>query len=194
MNLIEELEELQRLSCGDFLRGPPIALGRPGLEVRDSLRVVIEPDDERRSVGARGVSLLREIGGLRGIVPVGQQPLAEARRWRRTSDGARSANAQQAIVRAIGHFAAPWPRDLHARVIRRIGEPQHPRMLTQRSDRRKTKLIGFLEKEIELPNLLPDVIIHPGLLPAAAPPQLASSDMESEAYGLRSLTPVGDAG
>jgi hypothetical protein len=38
-------------------------------------------------------------------------------------------------------------------------------MLAQSSDRWKTKLIGFLEKEIELTNLVPDVLDHSELLP-----------------------------
>jgi hypothetical protein len=60
-------------------------------------------------------------------------------------------------------------------MIRRIGEPQHPGVLAQRSDRRETQLVGFLEKEIELSNLLSNVIDHPGLLPAAVPLRLISA-------------------
>jgi hypothetical protein len=60
-------------------------------------------------------------------------------------------------------------------------------MLAQSSDGWKTKLIGFLEKEIELTNLVPDVLDHSELLPTIAARKHA-------AYCLESTTPFSDAG
>ncbi len=72
VDLVEQLEELQRLPRGHFFRRPCVALRGPRLEVRDPLRVVVESNGERRPVGACRISLLREVRRARRVVPVRQ--------------------------------------------------------------------------------------------------------------------------
>ena len=50
--------------------------------------------------------------------------------------------------------------DLHARVIRRIGQSNRSRVLAQMSNWRKPQLVGFLQEEVELPDFMPDVFDH----------------------------------
>ena len=50
--------------------------------------------------------------------------------------------------------------DLHARMVWRVGQSNRSWMLAQMSNWRKPQLVGFLQKQVELPDFVPDVFDH----------------------------------
>lgn len=161
MNLVEQLEKTQRLACSQLRDRPLLALSNPCLEISQTLLVIVEANVERRAVRRRDIASRREIRRLGGIVPVRQQPVADVE-WRRgTRHRRRTRDSQQTVILDLRAILGARTIDLHARMIRRIGQSNRPGMLAHMSNWRKPQLVGFLQEQVELPQFVPDVLDHP---------------------------------